>query len=111
MRIAIGSLRREVKLAMKAPLAAHETQPAGYDVDGTPTGSEGPATDLLEANAVFEWYAADFGGQLLVAVEIDHRIVGEGQLAFVGTILLLRATMSRWLPALASRPSWPSSVM
>jgi hypothetical protein len=32
---------REVKLAMKAPLAAHETQPAGYDVDGTPTGSEG----------------------------------------------------------------------
>ena len=32
---------REVKLAMKAPLAAHETQPAGYDVDGSPTGSEG----------------------------------------------------------------------
>jgi hypothetical protein len=31
---------REVKLAMKAPLAAHETQPAGYDVDGSPTGSE-----------------------------------------------------------------------
>ena len=32
---------REVKLAMKAPLAARATQPPGYDVDGTPTSSEG----------------------------------------------------------------------
>ena len=32
---------REIKLAMKAPLAARATQPAGYDVDGTSTSSEG----------------------------------------------------------------------
>ena len=36
---------REVKLAMKAPLAAHATQTAGYDVDGTPTG---PETEVYE---------------------------------------------------------------
>ena len=32
---------REIKRAMKAPLAARATQPAGYDVDGTSTSSEG----------------------------------------------------------------------
>ena len=32
---------REIKLTMKAPLAARATQSAGYDVDGTSTRSEG----------------------------------------------------------------------
>ena len=36
---------REAKLAMKAPLAARATQPAGYDVDGNPTG---PETEVYE---------------------------------------------------------------